>query len=379
MLIFDKRKQKVRPVVICFGLYLSLVLFQTPFMNLGTLAAFGTIALTVLSALFCGDVKIRSFRLTTPSILLTLLFLLSTVVSFASGGLPNYYVRYAAQFFLCVFLINVRLTPHEHNFLKQIFCVALTIYAALAIQSMAETYTHARIKLFGSSLDPNFIGLPMVGATCLFLERILCAKKGRILAGICYVICAAALLMTASRGNLVGWIGANGVFLILYIFRSRIPVYRKAILIGLLAIAIPVLIGYAYTHFDTQLQRMLNFGEGADNGRFDLWEKSFAMWKNAPIFGNGLNAMIRSHSLASHNTYLQLLTETGLVGLVLMGVTAFIFLKKAWKYEYALLCMLVGMLMQIFFLDALDNRYVWILLTWAAMFPAEKGLMTGNR
>ena len=60
--------------------------------------------------------------------------------------------------------------------------------------------------------------------------------------------------------------------------------------------------------------------EGA-TGRFYLWNKAFEMWLDSPIFGHGMSTFYDRYHSAVHNTYLQVLAETGLVGLGLyLGV-----------------------------------------------------------
>ncbi|WP_342350001.1 O-antigen ligase family protein [uncultured Nitrospira sp.] len=56
--------------------------------------------------------------------------------------------------------------------------------------------------------------------------------------------------------------------------------------------------------------------EGA-TGRFTLWKQALAMWFDSPVFGNGMSAFYDRYHGAVHNSYLQVLAETGVVGFAL--------------------------------------------------------------
>lgn len=56
------------------------------------------------------------------------------------------------------------------------------------------------------------------------------------------------------------------------------------------------------------------------NGRFDLWNKSLLYFSNNPILGIGLKNFYIQESFDVHNTYLQILTETGMLGLMVFCV-----------------------------------------------------------
>lgn len=56
--------------------------------------------------------------------------------------------------------------------------------------------------------------------------------------------------------------------------------------------------------------------EGA-TGRFDLWQQAIDMWLESPVFGSGMSSFYDRYHGAVHNSYLQVLAETGLVGFLL--------------------------------------------------------------
>ncbi len=100
----------------------------------------------------------------------------------------------------------------------------------------------------------------------------------------------------------------------LYVLRGN--VVKAIIPIGSMTAAFAV----AVVSIPSLHKRIFGIGgavnEGA-TGRFDLWRQAIDMWFASPIFGNGMSAFYDRYHGAAHNTYLQVLAETGLVGFAL--------------------------------------------------------------
>lgn len=64
-------------------------------------------------------------------------------------------------------------------------------------------------------------------------------------------------------------------------------------------------------------KRIFGIGDavnGGATGRFALWKQAVGMWLDSPIFGHGMSAFYDRYQGAVHNSYLQVLAETGVVG-----------------------------------------------------------------
>lgn len=53
--------RNVRTPIIWFGMFMALMLFQTSYMNLGTITAFITLSLTIFTAFTSGNTSVRRF------------------------------------------------------------------------------------------------------------------------------------------------------------------------------------------------------------------------------------------------------------------------------------------------------------------------------
>ena len=84
------------------------------------------------------------------------------------------------------------------------------------------------------------------------------------------------------------------------------------------------------------LQNFLNYGFG-DNGRFDLWKLGFNHFLQNPIFGSGFYSFVNEEWLKDvypyfyHNTVIQLLGATGLVGFLAYAYHRFCTVRLVFK------------------------------------------------
>ena len=360
----------IRPVIIFFSLFMALCMLQTDFMSLGTIIAGVTSVLTIVSAYSCKEV-ILGFRNNYSKILLYF-FLLTNVVSLLWGSWPMYYLRYAAQIIVCITLASLKpINKNEYIYLERIFLISSIVYAILVIYSCrmlgVSRSIHGDVILFGTAFDPNFIGLIFVAASAIALKNVL-ENVWRYVSIFALISFAFAILYTASRGS---FLSLGLVILLIFIYSTREFKYSfgtKIIGLGFLAVAVYFFTDSISSSFEDQIARMTSLNENdSDNGRFELWNEAFRVWKEYPIFGSGLGGMYRINHYATHNTYLELLSECGIVGFFIFTSFLIRILKILFRYEKAYFCMMAGLLFQIMFLDAFDNRCVWALLCWMVL------------
>lgn len=371
-----EKKEKIRTPIKWFAVFMSLMLFQTSYMRLGTITAFVSLFLVIIFALMRGDISLSYFRLSVSSVILIAFLVCTFTITLFHGSLPGNFSRYAAQIVLCVVLIAMpSVNDREKDFLETVFILASVVYAILIIISCyrlaGQRYYHGSIVLFNTELDPNFVGIPLVAASVLVLNKILCKSK-RILNIIFYIILAIAIVYTASRGNMLSFVISNALLFFIYMTKDNVALHIKIVWIIFIAVAIFYLSNYLSVLLPEQWERMFMYGDGSDNGRFELWKRAVGTWKMHPFFGNGLGSMYRIYGKATHNTYFQLLSETGLLGILLFVAFLINLLKKTFKFDKVYFCLLLGCLLQITFLDALDNRCLWIIVCWVALLPKNK-------
>jgi putative inorganic carbon (HCO3(-)) transporter len=151
------------------------------------------------------------------------------------------------------------------------------------------------------------------------------------------VFMAAAILLTYSRG---AWLlGVPAALLLLAALRGR----RSLAIVagGLLVVA---LIGIVIVG-PGRLTSLLDTGEGTTFFRLQLWQSSWAMVRDHPLLGVGLDNFLyyyRSHYVLPtaweefnlshpHNLVLDFWLRLGLMGIVVLGWLLVAFFRQGWR------------------------------------------------
>lgn len=261
-----------------------------------------------------------------------------------------------------------------------------------------------RLRGFGRTFGVNrlaFVGiLPVMMAVGLVMVR---QRKGY---GIILILSATfvllfGILLTGSRAGTVGLIVAISAVLLFSRSRSRIPsLVTFALGLSLLvALAVQVI-----PTGQTSYHRLIQAGSiaeqssyGSDSGtsidqqRLDLWQFGVEVFQKNPVTGVGLKgfgqAAIESGKWAKgwdpHSTYVQVLSETGLVGAISFGALLVHVVRvltrrreglprsiETWRTVF--LAAFLGMLVYAIFGTAHFARFFWIPIAFAAFLESTE-------
>ena len=372
--MIGKVRERIRPIIIFLGLFVASMLYQTGSNRMGTLVAFALIAAMLLCFLLNDKGRLR---LGAVSVSLLCFLLITTIVTLLRSELPSYYVKLVAQIVVFILMLGIKRTnTKEEMYLRTIFILSSLFYAVVGIVGVASfgsRYYHSSIILFGTSIDPNFFGIPIVACATLLLHMLLTEKKYRILYAIGYFVLIVAIMYSSSRGSFVAVLIGNVLVIINFILGRNIKMHQKVMSIIAMIVAALFLYQYIQNNFSTAWERLLSIGEeGSDNGRFNLWNRSLSTWAQYPILGGGLYYNFHTYHVATHNTYLQVLSETGLVGFTILAAMVIYMLKKTFRHDRIYGIVLLAVLVQVFFLDAMENRCLWSILCWFAVLPSAR-------
>lgn len=362
-------KNGITGVSVSYSLVLALMLYQTGDSS-GTFGAFFSMALVAFFLLvskkrrpFFSSSKEGQVLLFTA----TYLFLTQLLLGVAWLSLN----KILSEILLCALLFSYTFSEKEQRFTRFVFEASMIFYSLLIIRASRDLiYVHQRVELFGTTLDPNFVGIPLIPAIALLLDDIIRFKIlfNKLLYALGLFVVVGAVLSSGSRGSLVGLIIV--VLFVLFSFvKDSHNNYRYLTGIGV-AVAVGLLFYDLY--FDTiseSITRMSDFGEGADNNRYFLWRSSFEIFKENFLLGGGYGIVAKRYGHASHNTYIELLCETGIIGFGALVYFYWKMLRRAMTYNFIFEGIVLAMFSQMFFLDTLNNRCVWALLGWVAMLP----------
>ena len=205
----------------------------------------------------------------------------------------------------------------------------------------AETLTSTEGRLKGGLGDPNFLAAAIVPAIVLaaaLMPTVRSSARWVLLA--CAGVLVVGLAATESRGGAVAAAGAFAAAIFV------MPRQRRRVVAAALGI---VLIGALYfAVYPKAFERITSSGDGS--GRADLWQVAWRITAEHPAAGVGLHNftvyspryvrrpgalknvdLIAERPHAVHNTYLELLTETGVIGIGLFLAVIVASLGAAWK------------------------------------------------
>jgi O-antigen ligase len=260
---------------------------------------------------------------------------------------------------------------------------------SLDAATAASSQTAIEGRFTGGGGDPNEQAAAFVAAMFLIigLLSIYRRRSARAWLLVAFALVTVGFLATQSRGGLIALAVATVAALLLS------PRHRRRIL-GLAALA-AVAVGVMLAIRPDALARITDLG-GGSSGRSDLWSVGWHVFTGHPLFGVGIgnfevveaHYVLRPGSISHityitdvphlvHNTYLQLLAETGIVGLIGFLTVVAVCLRASWlairgfeargRIDYADLTRAVmmgtiGMLTALFFISDGDDWRLWALL-----------------
>jgi O-antigen ligase len=337
-------------------------------------------------------------------ILATIIFLVWVTVAMAWAPDTSRAANAAAFWGLAALAMLVMMstltTARDIGLVTAAFVIGATAAAAIGLATgglgnntavyatRTVTATAVNGRLTGGGGDPNLQAAGFVAAMFLSmgLFGLYRRRAARVALLLAFALISIAFIATESRGGLIALaVAAIGALMIS-------PGQRRRLL-GLMALVI-VMAGVAVAINPSSLSRITNLG-GGTSGRSDIWPVAARVFEQHPLFGVGTNnfqvveprfaLLHRSVSRVTyiaedpdpaHNTYLQLLAENGIVGLLLyLGVVVLSLraaLTAAKEFDAlgersqanlarAIAMGTIGFLAANFFITAGDDWRLWIL------------------
>jgi O-antigen ligase len=170
-----------------------------------------------------------------------------------------------------------------------------------------------RVRYRGDLHDPNEVALTIcAGGLALAIAFGLRRREplSVIVVSFAVAIVVATVFLTQSRGGLVAMLLVPGV----YIVRR----YGVKAIVPAALVAVPVLMMGGRNDDAADLSTAM---------RYDAWATGLDMWHHSPIYGIGARMFAEHHFLTAHNSYVLMIAELGLVGLVLFVAVVYLCMK----------------------------------------------------
>lgn len=240
--------------------------------------------------------------------------------------------------------------------------------------------------------DPNFYGLILVAIVPLALMRLRNERRGllRLAAGVSVLLMVMGLVLTYSRGDIL----TLGVGLVAFAVLTRVRLTHIAMT---LIVAVPLAMAFVPSSYWQRLSYLAAVtsqtpgvqSDASLHKRAAAGEVALAIFADHPFLGVGASNYsavyfpyarqlnVPDAASYSHDIYLQVAAETGLLGLVPYLAALFLALRAAWRGRRAArrardplweslstscLLALITYLFGVAFLPGTYPRYLWLLV-----------------
>lgn len=335
--------------------------------------------LGILFLFYKGSVTSVHLSVTGVLLVIYIYFTLSYFISnqTLSNFLSYSFLRYDGNFFFCYIPFFALAVPY-FDYEKASRLYFNFIFFTFSLLSLAgiiliTTNINSDIFLYDKYEGPMLVGLNnahnATGSVYALASIFALAfalkshKKKKIYYIIILLLCLAGLVMTQSRGSYAGFM--VGALLVIWLhFRS----FLKFIIITVAMFAVSLPLIY-FTNLHERFLQILDITSWAVGTRIDLWKKAFFLFRQSPIFGvgfgrfNDINYNINNYgytltrldefvgvpkvfstfhatnfdfsSAHAHNSYMQFLAETGIIGLgliIFFWILCFRIILRAYNY-----------------------------------------------
>lgn len=336
-----------------------------------------SVALIVLGVFYVLYSKVNILKFKDSGYFLIFLALCGVSITYSSIPKESFsdWLRLLSVFSVYVLTRIIFVTP------KKIFRLFTAILISSLLPVFAACYQlitgHGTIldgnqrRIVGTFLHPNpfatYLMILLVFLIAQILEgtRIVSRRFMIILTGALFIV----FVFTFSRG---AWISFACAMAVLGFLR-----YRR--LLGFM----PVVLLGAFLMIPAVKDRIVNISDaGYTHGRsgwewrLDTWSEISAMVAQKPLLGHGLSAVEAEFGVLTHNDYLRLAAEVGILGLLAYLVLSYAVIRETWKdyqnassntvksFQAALLAAAAGILVREFADNTLRNAvvlmYFWI-------------------
>lgn len=191
---------------------------------------------------------------------------------------------------------------------------------------------------YGLWINYGYNALCISIALLLFAAKSMTSKKRHYI--VLSILALFALLLTEKRGPLLFSGGAFFVTWVLWMYKSKKKT-RKVVFLVVSFLAVYAILVWKFPNTLRVFERFsLESGEDISTGRFDLYQEALALFLEHPLLGIGWSGFRFYHSTIVmgydnfgafdvHNIYLQILCETGIVGIVTFLTIAWYSIRNA--------------------------------------------------
>jgi putative inorganic carbon (HCO3(-)) transporter len=234
---------------------------------------------------------------------------------------PRRFGAYLASVVALTIALAALAVAHFHGYLS---VDAISHAREITYDAYGEPINAFRLSAFGVFADPNDLSMIVVMSMLICLGGVSYRRWGSLRFALLLplLFLGYSLALTQSRGGLLALVIGLAAFLI-----CRFGATWAAVS---LAALIP-LVFVAFSGRQTDIGGSIAAGTGST--RTELWYAGLQMIKWHPLIGMGHGRFVQEQGLVAHSSYLQALSEWGLVGGTMFVGLFFVVLYSVWRIK----------------------------------------------
>jgi len=325
-------------------------------------------------------------RFVGEQMLLSLLFVISTLVSLgngvANGSLNERYFIIDIYLFMLFFIFSsVKISRETFRYLFHVTIIGFTVASTVnilfyfyAILTGSTVFFGSQVVAFGIRFkgffkDPNVLGPFMTVPSMYWLDKFLSESQSRKSTLFIGLLMTLGVFLSFSRGAWLNYFAVLSLVILssLKFKWSWLRVLLLMVLFLLLIYSVTgadiSVLGYDLTFFFNQRLRLQSY----DADRFASQQSFIEMLRENPLFGIGPGNYEVYTNYAAHSLFARLFGERGLIGFLIFITVFLLGMKKAYEKHKFLSYLLLGILLNSIFVDTFHWRHFWLLLAFSFM------------
>lgn len=267
---------------------------------------------------------------------------------------------------ICVLVYFFFVNAVPENRIQTILQVAVFSAGIVALIGVLQFYGYDYSQLcppgtpvISTLANQNFLSEYIIAMIPVALVMVLRKESGRYFRyayGAVLVLMIMCLFFTKTRGTFIGFIGSGILFVIIMVKKFRIKAVKWAVIavvavvIGVVVFSVPNPLNKSTSSLLDRYKTILDFEQSDVKYRLFLWKNVGMMLKDRPLFGLGIGGIQYNYPYyqavtrrgfdfgktsvlenRSHNEFLQITAETGIIGAGVFLLMIFIIFRAGLK------------------------------------------------
>lgn len=296
----------VSSVILVFGYIIKGNISNLSFLNTMTLMALGFVVYIGLTGFFSQHFEIFLIYLQDCAESLIFLILIFSAIQTSNDlGVLLKWLSIVAAISIFITATHCILGPSTVQYQLTVVKVGEETLTMLGRAVLGGE----RVRLLWPGLDPNYFAAQLIFPLAVSLGLFSITKgvfRKFLWILICLVIIG-AILGTFSRSGYLSTL----VLLVLFVGKRNLRALVPALAISLAFFYLLSVVPVIQERIASIPEDIVRRGAA---GRFYAYQASFKLWLASPVWGQGVGSVLSSIGLVTHNTFLQILAELGLIG-----------------------------------------------------------------